>query len=130
METKQVAGRHRAPQRHRRMSWGTLMVVGLVAICANADACQKPIVGKPLAVATPAAAIVAAKEAWKSIYSKAPQHSVFSAESVAQGEPYVATLENGVWHVFGTLPKGAVGGTPEASICAVDGSVSATTHGK
>jgi NTF2 fold immunity protein len=106
------------------------MVVGLVAICANSEACQKPIVGKPLAVATSAAAIVAAKEAWQSIYSKAPQHSVFSPESVAKGEPYVATLENGVWHVFGTLSKGTVGGTPEASICAVDGSVSATTHGK
>jgi len=129
VKTKQAAGRHRALHRHRHMySLTTIAIVGLMAI--RADACEKPIAGKPVAVSTPAAAIVAAKEAWKSIYSKAPQHSVFSPENVAQGEPYVATLENGVWHVFGTLPKGTVGGTPEASICAVDGSVSATSHGR
>ena len=97
---------------------------------ANAGACQKPVAGKPVAVATSVAAIVVAKEAWKAIYSKAPQHSAFSPESVAQGEPYVAILGDGVWHVFGTLPKGTLGGTPEASICAVDGSVLATSHGQ
>ena len=79
-----------------------MIIVGLVAISVHATACEKPIAGKPFAVATPAAAIAAAKEAWKSIYSKAPQHSAFSPESIAQGEPYVATLEDGVWHVVGT----------------------------
>jgi hypothetical protein len=100
----------------------------LAAISANANACDKPEAGKPIAVATAAAAIAAAKVAWKSIYSKAPQHSAFSPESITRGEPYVATLENGVWHVVGTLPNGTAGGTPEASICEVDGSVSATSH--
>ncbi|MGO9995402.1 MAG: NTF2 fold immunity protein [Steroidobacteraceae bacterium] len=115
---------------HQTYVQAMTVIIGLIAISANADACEKPVVGRPIAVATPAAAIAAAKEAWKSIYSKAPQHSAFSPESIAQGEPYVATLENGVWRVVGTLPKGTVGGTPEASICAVDGSVSATSHGR
>jgi hypothetical protein len=86
--------------------------------------------GKPVAISTSTTAVAAAKEAWKSIYGKAPQHSEFSPESIAKSEPYVATLENGVWHVVGTLPKCTLGGTPEASICAVDGSVSATSHGQ
>lgn len=81
-------------------------------------------------IVTSAAAIVVAKEAWKAIYRKAPQHSVFSPESVALGEPYVAILEDDGWHVFGTLPNGPIGGTPEASICAVDGAVSAASHGQ
>jgi hypothetical protein len=104
--------------------------VGLVAINANAHACDKPEAGRPVAVATAAAAIAAAKEAWRSIYSKAPQHSAFSPDSITRGEPYVATLEGGVWKVVGTLPNGKIGGTPEASVCEVDGSVSATAHGR
>jgi NTF2 fold immunity protein of polymorphic toxin system component len=86
--------------------------------------------GKSVAISTPITAIATAKEAWKSIYVKASQRSEFSPESIANREPYVATLENGVWHVVGTLPKGAIGGTPEASICAVDGSVLDTSHGQ
>jgi hypothetical protein len=64
--------------------------------------------GKPVAISTSSTAIAAAKEAWKSIYGKASQRSEFSPESIANSEPYEATLENGVWHVVGTLPKGTV----------------------
>jgi hypothetical protein len=127
----QAANRLRVHRgRHQIYLPAMMVLVGIVAASGNANACENPIAGKHLAVATSAAAIAAAKEAWKSIYSKAPQHSAFSPESVAQGEPYAAILENGVWHVVGTVPKGTLGGTPEASICAVDGSVSATSHGK
>jgi NTF2 fold immunity protein len=84
--------------------------------------------GKPVAISTSTTAIATAKEAWKSIYVKASQRSEFSPETIANSEPYVATLENGVWHVVGTLPRGTIGGTPEASICAVDGSVLDTSH--
>jgi len=107
-----------------------MVIAELVSIKSNAGACQKPVAGKSVAVATSATAIVAAEEAWKSNFSKLPQHSVFSPESVAQGEPYVAILKDGAWHVFGTLTKGAIGGTPQASICAVVGSVLATSHGQ
>jgi hypothetical protein len=124
----QAASRRRVPQGHLH---AMVVIACLVAICATAQACEKPEAGKPIAVATAAAAIAAAKAAWSSIYSKAPQHSAFSPENITQAEPYVAALENGVvWHVVGTLSKGTVAGTPEASICAVDGSVSATSHSR
>jgi hypothetical protein len=108
----------------------TIVALALLTVSVCAYSCPAPAAGKPVAVTTPAAAIAAAKEAWKSISSKAPQHSVYSAETVAKAEPYVAKLENGEWHVFGTLPEGWRGGTPEATVCAVDGSVSATWHGR
>ena len=107
-----------------------VLIFFLVAIDADAHACDKPKAGKHIAVATAASAIAAAKVAWRSIYSKAPQHSAFSPESITRGEPYIATLENGVWHVVGALSTGTAGGTPEASICEVDGSVSATSQGR
>jgi hypothetical protein len=106
------------------------LVVCLLGLHVSAEACTAPAAGRSLAIATPAAAIVAAKAAWKSIYDKAPWHSVFSPESIAQGEPYVATLKDGAWHVFGTLPRGTIGGTPEATVCQGDGSVEATSHGQ
>jgi hypothetical protein len=108
----------------------TVIALALLTVNVCAYSCPAPAVGKPVAVTSPAAAIAAAKEAWKSIFSKAPQHSEYSAENVAKAEPYVAKLENGVWHVFGTLPEGLRGGTPEASVCEVDGSVSATWHSR
>lgn len=107
-----------------------MIIAGLVSIGVNAEPCQQQPAGRPVAVATSAAAIVAAKIAWDALYRAAPTHSAFSPAMVAKGEPYVAILEDGVWHVFGTLPKGTIGGTPEASICAVDGSVVATLHGQ
>jgi hypothetical protein len=130
MKPTQAASRCRAPHGHHPCLRAIVAIFCLGAISADAHACDKPEAGKPIAVATAAAAIAAAKEAWRPIYSKAPQHSAFSPESISQGEPYVATLESGVWHVVGTLPKGTVGGAPEASICEVDGSVSATSHGQ
>ena len=106
------------------------LAVGLVAVHVSAVACQAPMPGQSVAVATPAAAILAAKAAWRSIYEKAPWHSAFSPESIALGEPYAATLEHGVWHIIGTLPRGAIGGTLMAAVCQVDGTVEATSHGQ
>src|SRR5450432_2059349 len=106
------------------------LAVGLFGLHVSAVACHTPVRGQSVAVATPAAAILAAKAAWRSIYTKAPRHSAFSPESIAHGEPYVATLENGVWHIIGTLPAGAVGGTAMAVVCQVDGAVEATSHGQ
>ena len=106
-----------------RTTFSTGPFVGLATLMINvcANSCPVSVPGKPLVVGSPDAAITAAKEAWKSKYS---------AENVAKSEPYAARFENGEWHVFGTLPSGAIGGTPEASVCAVDGSVSATWYGQ
>jgi hypothetical protein len=104
------------------------LVACLIGLHVSAVACKAPVPGQPVAIATAAAAVAAAKVAWKSIYDKAPWHSAFSPESIAHGEPYVATLDNGMWHVVGTLPRDSIGGTPEATVCQSDGSIEATSH--
>jgi hypothetical protein len=107
-----------------------MLIFLLLPILEDATACEMPVAGKPVAIANQAAAVAAAKAAWQSVYSKARWHSEFSPEHVAEDEPYVAVLKNGVWHVYGTLPHDAIGGTPEARICQSDGMVLVTTHGQ
>src|SRR5688572_3655091 len=51
-------------------------------------------------------------------------------ESFARVHPYRARFHDGVWHVFGTLPKGWVGGTPEAYVRDADGEIVRITHGR
>ena len=38
-------------------------------------------------------------------------------------KPYRAQLSDGVWHVYGTLPDGVAGGTPEARVRDTEGVV-------
>jgi hypothetical protein len=47
---------------------------------------------------------------------------------VAKYKPYRAELRDGIWHVFGTLPSGWVGGTPEARVRDSDGEVLQVFH--
>ena len=49
-------------------------------------------------------------------------------EYVDKYKPYRAELRDGVWNVFGTLPDGAVGGTPEARVRDSDGEVLQVFH--
>ena len=107
----------------------TLVFLLLFAVALGAGACEQPLAGNPVAIKNEADAVAAAKAAWQSVYSKAHWHKEFSPEHIAEDEPYVAVLGNGIWHVYGSLPPGALGGTPEARICQVDGLVT-VTHGK
>lgn len=43
-------------------------------------------------------------------------------------EPYLAEFNNGAWHVFGTVPGGGPGGTPEAIVQDNDGKVLSVGH--
>ena len=52
------------------------------------------------------AAIRVAKEAWLALYG----------QPALRHEPFVAELRGDVWHVWGTLPGGGIGGVPEARI--------------
>jgi hypothetical protein len=67
-------------------------------------------------VQSPEEAIRRAKKAW--MVSGRPE--MFRQE-IAKYEPYQAVLVNSTWHVYGSLGDGAIGGTPEASICRGDG---------
>jgi hypothetical protein len=49
-------------------------------------------------------------------------------EYVDKYKPYHAEFRDGVWHVFGTLPGGGVGGTPEARVRDSDGEVLQVFH--
>jgi hypothetical protein len=43
-------------------------------------------------------------------------------------KPYRAELRDGIWNVFGTLPGGGAGGTPEARVRDSDGEVLKVFH--
>jgi hypothetical protein len=45
-------------------------------------------------------------------------------------KPYRAELREGVWNVFGTLPGGGPGGTPEARVRDSDGEVIRVFHSR
>jgi hypothetical protein len=49
---------------------------------------------------------------------------------IAQKKPFYATLKDGIWTVEGSLPKGWVGGVPEAEIAQKDGKILRVSHGK
>jgi len=70
-------------------------------------------------------AIRSAKQAWQSIYEK-KRSPEYSNESRARFEPYTATLEEGVWHIQGTVPPGYSGETLETTVRQSDGAVSVT----
>jgi NTF2 fold immunity protein len=54
---------------------------------------------------------------------------VFGIEEVAKWQPYRAQLDrNGVWTVYGTLPRGSRGGTPMLKIRKRDGTVLEVWH--
>ena len=49
-------------------------------------------------------------------------------EYVDKYKPYRAELRDGIWNVFGTLPDGGPGGTPEARVRDSDGEVLRVFH--
>jgi hypothetical protein len=49
-------------------------------------------------------------------------------EYVDKYKPYRAEFRDGIWHVFGTLPDGGPGGTPEARVRDRDGEVLQVFH--
>lgn len=49
-------------------------------------------------------------------------------EYVDQYKPYRAEFRDGIWNVFGTLPGGGPGGTPEARVRDSDGEVLQVFH--
>jgi hypothetical protein len=54
---------------------------------------------------------------------------VFGVDEVAKWEPYHAQLDkNGVWTVYGTLPRGWKGGTPMLRMRKHDGQVLEVWH--
>jgi hypothetical protein len=49
-------------------------------------------------------------------------------EYVDKYKPYRAELRDGIWNVFGTLPSGVAGGTPEARVRDSDGEMLQVFH--
>jgi hypothetical protein len=66
-------------------------------------------------------AIAIAVAVWNPIYGK---------EQIESEKPYKATLKNGVWTVYGTLPEGYDGGTATAQISQDDGCILKVIHYK
>jgi len=68
-----------------------------------------------------ATAIKIAVAVWEPIYGRDP---------VAEKKPFHATLKDGTWTIEGSLPKGWLGGVPEAEIAQRDGRILRISHGK
>lgn len=75
---------------------------------AAAATCPELKIGQAGAAPTDSAAVAIAKSAMA---------GKFSAEELATFEPYHADLKGPLWHVYGSLPREALGGTPEAEVC-------------
>src|SRR5579862_5340309 len=98
-----------------------------LTVALKSLACPPIAPGKSGVVSTPAAAIEAAKIAWKAVYDKARWQVGYSPAQVARFEPYVAFLDNSVWYVTGASEYTHGPGSPEASVCAADGTVEAVS---
>ena len=72
-------------------------------------------------IPTKEVAIKVALAVWEPIYGK---------EQIANEAPYNTKLENGVWHVSGSLPEGWVGGVAEIEIEKETGRIIRLSHGK
>ena len=55
---------------------------------------------------------------------------IYGAKQIAGEKPYKARLQNGVWIVEGSLPKGGHGGVAVAEIDKQDGRILRVSHGK
>ncbi len=51
-------------------------------------------------------------------------------DKIYNQKPLIATLENGIWYVRGSLPKNSVGGVAEIEISQKDGKILKQYHGK
>ena len=96
-------------------------LISMFVSIAVSQSCAPTVAGAQLVVPTERAALAAARHAWRGRFDRA---------TVSAREPYKARLADGAWHVYGTLPKGRRGGTPEAVICASDGTVLKVFHSK
>ena len=99
----------------------TISIVLMLLSAASSQICGTTLPGKTVSLPTEQSAVAAARVAWRGKFNDA---------TVKQREPYRAELANGKWHVFGTLPPGWRGGTPEAVICASNGKLLQVFHSR
>lgn len=55
---------------------------------------------------------------------------IYGSENIKRQRPLHAKLENGTWHVQGTLPPNSLGGVAEVWIARDDGRILRVTHGQ
>jgi hypothetical protein len=95
------------------------VLAGMMTLASlQAETAYKPPTGF---VPDPQTAVAIAMAVWKPIYGE---------KAIRGKRPYKATLQNGVWSVIGSLPKGVKGGVPEAKIAQDDGRILYVSHGK
>ncbi|MFO3706950.1 NTF2 fold immunity protein [Xanthomonas codiaei] len=99
----------------------TILLVLALLSAASTPVCSSVAPGAEPILPTESTVVAAAKAAWR---------NKFSSAAVNEREQYQAELKDGVWHVFGKLPAGWRGGTPEALICASDGKVLKVFHSR
>ena len=111
-----------------------VLTVAVVAVSAS-DGCAQRIVERPYKppvdertymppagyVPDASTAIKIAMAVWEPIYGR---------EHIRRKKPFRAKLHNGIWSVRGSLPKGYLGGVPEAEISKRDGRILRVSHGR
>jgi len=55
---------------------------------------------------------------------------IFGEQKIKSQQPFKAELKGEIWHVYGSLPQGWLGGTAEAHISRKDGRVIRVWHGR
>ncbi len=110
-----------------------IAILGTILLAALALSAQNSRPKSDVQVADSATAISIAEPALAKVYGK---------EQIDNERPFTAVLENGIWHVYGTLccPNRnggrncavgqCAGGVAEMKIRQTDGKVLSITHGK
>lgn len=55
---------------------------------------------------------------------------IYGADAIARQRPFTATLNDGVWTVSGSTPKGAFGGSAVVEVSKTDGRVQRVSHSR
>jgi hypothetical protein len=61
-------------------------------------------------------------------YAETILFKTYGKEQILSEKPYLTTFKNGIWHMYGTLPEGKLGGTFNISIRAKNGKVIQLVH--
>ena len=99
-----------------RLVLAAILIIVLAVILVT-----KQVYVKERAIQTADDAIAVAKPAFAEKYGNQTKYEPFVAEH---------NRRDGTWHIYGTLPEGHLGGTPEAIISEQDGRIISIWHGK
>ena len=107
----------------KTLLWAAMMMLPQVAQAEPVE-CKTTV-----ALYAPAGGVIPSGAVAKSI-ANAYLGEVYGAQKIRAEFPLVATLQDGVWTVAGSLPRAMLGGVAIIRLCRRNGTVLSIIHGK